>query len=67
MSGAETGPFTSSQVGGRDKQTLRIGADRVNVKGKSHEGVDAIGEGRAIEVHAVALLRRLPDAEGAPA
>lgn len=46
---------------------LRIGADRVNVKGKSHEGVDAIGEGRAIEVHAVALLRRLPDAEGAPA
>lgn len=45
---------------------LQIGADRVNVKGKSHEGVDAIGEGRAIEVHAVVLLRRRPDAEGEP-
>ena len=28
----------------------------VNIKGKTHEGVDAIGEGRAIEVHAVVLL-----------
>ena len=28
----------------------------VNLKGKTHEGVDAIGEGRAIEVHVVALL-----------
>jgi 2-C-methyl-D-erythritol 2,4-cyclodiphosphate synthase len=31
-------------------------ADRVNVKGKSHEGVDAVGEGRALEVHVVALV-----------
>ena len=30
--------------------------NQVNIKGKSHEGVDAIGEGRAIEVHAVVLL-----------
>lgn len=30
--------------------------DRVNLKGKTHEGVDAVGEGRAVEVHAVALL-----------
>lgn len=29
---------------------------RVNIKGKTHEGVDAVGEGRAVEVHAVALL-----------
>jgi 2-C-methyl-D-erythritol 2,4-cyclodiphosphate synthase len=29
---------------------------RVNIKGKTHEGVDAVGEGRAIEVHAVVLL-----------
>ncbi len=29
---------------------------RVNLKGKTHEGVDAVGEGRAIEVHAVVLL-----------
>ncbi|MEM0982872.1 MAG: 2-C-methyl-D-erythritol 2,4-cyclodiphosphate synthase [Planctomycetota bacterium] len=28
----------------------------VNVKGKTHEKVDAVGEGRAIEVHAVVLL-----------
>ncbi|MGA0418538.1 MAG: 2-C-methyl-D-erythritol 2,4-cyclodiphosphate synthase [Phycisphaerales bacterium] len=30
--------------------------DRVNVKGKTHEKVDAIGEGRAIETHVVTLL-----------
>tara|TARA_Y100000589_G_scaffold76227_1_gene69971 strand:+ start:250 stop:777 length:528 start_codon:yes stop_codon:yes gene_type:complete len=29
---------------------------RVNVKGKTHEEVDAVGEGRAIETHAVVLL-----------
>ncbi len=31
---------------------------RVNVKGKTHERVDAVGEGRAVEVHCVALLTR---------
>jgi 2-C-methyl-D-erythritol 2,4-cyclodiphosphate synthase len=35
---------------------LGVGADRVNVKGKTHEGVDAVGEGRAIEAHCVVLL-----------
>jgi len=30
----------------------------VNVKGKSHEKVDAVGEGRAVEAHVVALLLR---------
>ncbi|MBM4101381.1 MAG: 2-C-methyl-D-erythritol 2,4-cyclodiphosphate synthase [Phycisphaerae bacterium] len=30
--------------------------EQVNVKGKTHERVDAVGEGRAIEVHVVALL-----------
>jgi len=35
---------------------LGIGADRVNLKGKTHEKVDAVGEGRAVEVHVVALL-----------
>ena len=29
---------------------------QVNLKGKTHEKVDAVGEGRAIEVHVVALL-----------
>lgn len=28
----------------------------VNVKGKSHEKVDAVGEGRAVEAHVVVLL-----------
>jgi 2-C-methyl-D-erythritol 2,4-cyclodiphosphate synthase len=37
---------------------LGIGVERVGLKGKTHEGVDAVGEGRAIEVHAVALLWR---------
>lgn len=31
---------------------------RVNIKGKTHERVDAVGEGRAIEVHCVVLLER---------
>lgn len=37
---------------------LKIEAGRVNVKGKTHERVDAVGEGRAIEAHAVVLLVR---------
>lgn len=32
-------------------------ADAVNIKGKTHEKVDAIGEGRAIACHAVVLLQ----------
>ncbi|MCE7974682.1 MAG: 2-C-methyl-D-erythritol 2,4-cyclodiphosphate synthase [Leptolyngbya sp. PLA1] len=39
-------------------RVLAISDDRVNVKGKTHERVDAVGEGRAVEVHAVVLLRR---------
>jgi 2-C-methyl-D-erythritol 2,4-cyclodiphosphate synthase len=35
---------------------LGIDITRVNIKGKTHERVDAVGEGRAIEVHAVVLL-----------
>lgn len=37
-------------------RALGVPADRVNIKGKTHEGVDAVGAGRAIEVHAVVLL-----------
>lgn len=40
-------------------QLIGCSAQQVNVKGKTHERVDAIGEGRAIEVHAIALLRPL--------
>ena len=35
---------------------LGVGLDQVNVKGKTHEKVDAVGEGRAIEVQVVVLL-----------
>lgn len=37
---------------------LGVDSSRINVKGKSHERVDAVGEGRAIEAHVVALLAR---------
>ncbi|MCI0675966.1 MAG: 2-C-methyl-D-erythritol 2,4-cyclodiphosphate synthase [Phycisphaerales bacterium] len=35
-----------------------LGCDRsqINIKGKTHEEVDALGDGRAVEVHVVALL-----------
>jgi 2-C-methyl-D-erythritol 4-phosphate cytidylyltransferase/2-C-methyl-D-erythritol 2,4-cyclodiphosphate synthase len=36
---------------------LAIDPSRVSVKGKTNEGVDAIGRGEAIAAHAVALLR----------
>jgi 2-C-methyl-D-erythritol 2,4-cyclodiphosphate synthase len=38
---------------------LGIDPARVNLKGKTHEKVDAVGEGRAIEVHVVSLLARV--------
>lgn len=53
------------KLGGRHDEMIAnvarlLGCDaaRVNIKGKTHEGVDAVGEGRAVEVHAVALLMR---------
>lgn len=41
---------------------LGCAADRVNVKGKTHEQVDALGENRAIACHVVVLLIRDPQA-----
>ena len=35
---------------------LSVPVDRVSVKGKTNEGVDAVGRGEAIAAHAVALL-----------
>jgi 2-C-methyl-D-erythritol 2,4-cyclodiphosphate synthase len=40
---------------------LGVSVSCINVKGKSHEKVDAVGEGRAIEAHAVVLLERRQD------
>jgi 2-C-methyl-D-erythritol 2,4-cyclodiphosphate synthase len=39
---------------------LGIDASRVSLKGKTNEGLDAVGRGEAIAAHAVALLRRRP-------
>ena len=36
---------------------LGVGPGRISVKGKTNEGVDAIGRGEAIAAHAVALIR----------
>jgi 2-C-methyl-D-erythritol 2,4-cyclodiphosphate synthase len=38
---------------------LGLPIEIVNLKGKTHERVDAVGEGRAIEVHVVVLLTRI--------
>lgn len=44
----------------REKLAEAIGcpASRINLKGKTHEGVDALGENRAVACHAVVLLCR---------
>jgi len=39
---------------------LRVPPAAVQVKGKSNEGLDAVGRGRAIAAHAVVLLERRP-------
>ena len=36
---------------------MSIGIGRISVKGKTNEGMDAVGAGKGIAVHAVALLR----------
>lgn len=45
-------------IGASIAAILGVDPARINVKGKSHEGVDAVGEGRAVEAHAVVLLAR---------
>ncbi|MEO1717645.1 MAG: 2-C-methyl-D-erythritol 2,4-cyclodiphosphate synthase [Planctomycetota bacterium] len=47
-----------AEIRARLAELLGVDLLRVNVKGKTHEKVDAIGEGRAVEVHAVVLLSR---------
>lgn len=39
--------------------TLSVDRSCVNIKGKTHERVDAVGEGRAVEVHVVVLLESM--------
>ncbi|KAK1865021.1 hypothetical protein I4F81_007557 [Pyropia yezoensis] len=42
---------------------LGVPVDRVNLKAKTGEKVDAVGEGRAVAVHAVVLLTALPEGD----
>jgi 2-C-methyl-D-erythritol 2,4-cyclodiphosphate synthase len=37
---------------------LRVEPDRVNVKAKTKEGLDSVGENRAAEAHAVVMIAR---------
>jgi 2-C-methyl-D-erythritol 4-phosphate cytidylyltransferase / 2-C-methyl-D-erythritol 2,4-cyclodiphosphate synthase len=55
-------PKIAAHLGGIRENLARalgIAPDRVSVKGKTNEGVDAVGRGEAIAAHAVALLRHL--------
>lgn len=45
-----------AEIRARLAEALGIDVDRVSVKGKTNEGVDAVGRGEAIAAHAVALL-----------
>lgn len=38
-------------------ELMSIGIGRISVKGKTNEGMDAVGAGKGIVVHAVALLK----------
>lgn len=49
------GPVKES-MRARLAELIGVDASAINIKGKTHEKVDAVGEGRAIEVHVVALL-----------
>lgn len=46
------------EIRGAIASVLGLDQGAVNLKGKSHEGLDAIGEGRAIEAHAIVLVAR---------
>jgi 2-C-methyl-D-erythritol 4-phosphate cytidylyltransferase / 2-C-methyl-D-erythritol 2,4-cyclodiphosphate synthase len=49
-------PFVA-EIQARLAAALGIPVERISVKGKTNEGVDAVGRGEAIAAHAVALLR----------
>lgn len=40
-------------------QVLSVGADCVSVKAKTGEGLDAVGERRAVTAHAIVLLQKI--------
>lgn len=51
------GPL-KAQIRANIAALLGLPAERVNLKGKTHERVDAVGEGRAVEAHVVVLVVR---------
>jgi 2-C-methyl-D-erythritol 4-phosphate cytidylyltransferase/2-C-methyl-D-erythritol 2,4-cyclodiphosphate synthase len=51
-------PFVP-EIRARLAAALGVDIERVSVKGKTNEGVDAVGRGEAIAAHSVALLRVL--------
>ncbi len=48
-----------TQIRERVAGVLDVPVDRISVKGKTNEGVDAVGRGEAIAAHAVVILRQL--------
>ena len=56
-------PFID-QIRGQLAQALEVPLDHISVKGKTNEGVDAVGRGEAIAAHAVALLSMGPGRPG---
>lgn len=50
-------PFADA-MRARLAETLGVSVERVSIKGKTNEGVDATGRGEAIATHAVALVYR---------
>ena len=40
-------------------QAIGIDSGHVSIKGKTNEGVDAIGRGEAIAAHAIVLIRAI--------
>jgi 2-C-methyl-D-erythritol 4-phosphate cytidylyltransferase/2-C-methyl-D-erythritol 2,4-cyclodiphosphate synthase len=44
-------------------QAIGIDVARVSIKGKTNEGVDAIGRGEAVAAHAIALIRAIENLE----
>jgi 2-C-methyl-D-erythritol 2,4-cyclodiphosphate synthase len=51
------GPYRG-QMKRRIAELLEMDFANVNIKGKTNEGLDAVGEGRAIAATAVVMLRR---------
>lgn len=49
----------AAEIRGIIARALGVDADAVSVKGKTNEGLDAIGRGEAVAAHAVALLVRV--------